>query len=71
MRKLILAVALGGCAFFGLASGPVGAEGSGNAAAEAAAAQLSPVDVQEVSGLLDEIQADAIEKALVRSADAG
>jgi membrane-bound serine protease (ClpP class) len=71
MRKLILAVALGGCAFFGLASGPVGAEGSGNAAAEAAAAQLSPVDVQEVSGLLDEIQADAIEKALVRSVDAG
>ena len=71
MRKLILAVALGGCAFFGLASGPVGAEGSGNAAAEAAAAQLSPVDLQEVSGLLDEIQADAIEKALVRSADAG
>ena len=71
MRKLILAVALGGCAFFGLASGPVGAEGSGNAAAEAAAAQLSPVDVQEVSGLLDEIQADAIEKALVRSAEAG
>lgn len=71
MRKLILAVALGGCAFFGLVSGPVGAEGSGNAAAEAAAAQLSPVDVQEVSGLLDEIQADAIEKALVRSADAG
>jgi membrane-bound serine protease (ClpP class) len=71
MRKLILAVALGGCVFFGLASGPVAAEGSGNAAAEAAAAQLSPVDVQEVSGLLDEIQADAIEKAIVRSADAG
>jgi membrane-bound serine protease (ClpP class) len=71
MRKLILAVALGGCAFFGLASGPVAAEGSGNAAAEAAAAELSPVDVQEVSGLLDEIQADAIEKALVRSAEAG
>lgn len=71
MRKLILAVALGGCAFFGLASGAAAAEGSGNAAAEAAAAQLSPVDVQEVSGLLDEIQADAIEKALVRSADAG
>lgn len=71
MRKLILAVALGGCAFFGLAGGSVAAEGSGNAAAEAAAAELSPVDVQEVSGLLDEIQADAIEKALVRSADAG
>jgi membrane-bound serine protease (ClpP class) len=71
MRKLILAVALGGCAFFGLANGPVAAEGSGNADAEAAAAQLTPVDVQEVSGLLDEIQADAIEKALVRSADAG
>jgi membrane-bound serine protease (ClpP class) len=71
MRKLILAVALAGCAFFGLANGPVVAEGSGNADAEAAAAELTPVDVQEVSGLLDEIQADAIEKALVRSADAG
>ncbi|MEY2968951.1 MAG: hypothetical protein RIQ64_1578 [Actinomycetota bacterium] len=71
MRKLILAVALAGCAFFGLANGPVAAEGSGNADAEAAAARLTPVDVQEVSGLLDEIQADAIEKALVRSADAG
>ena len=71
MRKLILAVALGGCAFFGLASGPAAAEGSGNADAEAAAAKLLPVDVQEVSGLLDEIQADAIEKAIVRSADAG
>lgn len=71
MRKLILAVALAGCAFFGLANGPVAAEGSGNADAEAAAARLMPVDVQEVSGLLDEIQADAIEKALVRSADAG
>jgi membrane-bound serine protease (ClpP class) len=69
MRKLILAVALGGCAFFGLANGPVAAEGSGNADAEAAAAELMPVDVQEVSGLLDGIQADAIEKALVRSAD--
>lgn len=71
MRKLILAVAVAGCAFFGLANGHVSAEGSGNADAEAAAARLSPVDVQEVSGLLDEIQADAIEKALVRSADAG
>ena len=71
MRKLILAVALGGCAFFGLASGPAAAEGSGNADAEAAAARLLPVDVQEVSGLLDEIQADAIEKAIVRSAGAG
>ena len=71
MRKLILAVALGGCAFFGLASGPAAAEGSGNADAEAAAAKLSPIDVQEVSGLLDEIQADAIEKAIVRSAGAG
>ncbi|MFM7744849.1 MAG: NfeD family protein [Actinomycetota bacterium] len=71
MRKLILAVALGGCAFFGLANGSVAAEGSGNAAAEAAAAELSPVDVQEVSGFLDEIQANAIEKALVRSAEAG
>jgi len=71
MRKLSLAVVLGGCAFLGLAKGPAAAEGSGNAAAEAAAAELSPVDVQEVSGLLDEIQADAIEKALVRSAEAG
>jgi membrane-bound serine protease (ClpP class) len=71
MRKLILAVALGGCAFFGLANGPVAAEGSGNADAEAAAAELMPVDVQEVSGLLDGIQADAIEKALVRSAGSG
>ena len=71
MRKLILAVALAGCAFFGLADVTSAAEGSGNAAAEAAAAELVPVDVQEVSGLLDEIQADAIEKALVRSSDAG
>ena len=71
MRKLILAVALAGCAFFGPADVTSAAEGSGNAAAEAAAAELVPVDVQEVSGLLDEIQADAIEKALVRSSDAG
>ena len=71
MRKLILSVALGGCAFFGLIDSVSAAEGSGNDAAEAAAAALVPVDVQEVSGLLDEIQADAIEKALVRSADAG
>jgi membrane-bound serine protease (ClpP class) len=71
MRKLILSVALGGCAFFGLAGSVGAAEGSGNDAAEAAAAALVPVDVQEVSGLLDEIQADAIEKALVRSAEAG
>ncbi|MEY4159184.1 MAG: hypothetical protein RL743_1679 [Actinomycetota bacterium] len=47
MRKLILAVALAGCAFFGLANGPVAAEGSGNADAEAAAARLMPVDVQK------------------------
>lgn len=71
MRKLILSVALGGCAFFGLIDSVRAAEGSGNDSAEAAAAALVPVDVQEVSGLLDEIQADAIEKALVRSADAG
>ena len=71
MRKLILSVALGGCAFFGLVDSVRAAEGSGNDAAEAAAAALVPVDVQEVSGLLDEIQADAIEKALVRSGDAG
>lgn len=71
MRKLILSVALGGCAFLGLVDSALAAEGSGNDAAEAAAAALVPVDVQEVSGLLDEIQADAIEKALVRSADAG
>jgi len=71
MRKLILSVALGGCAFFGLADSVRAAEGSGNDAAEAAAAALVPVDVQEVSGLLDEIQADAIEKALDRSANAG
>ena len=37
----------------------------------AAAADLTPVDVQEVSGLLNEIQAQAIEKALVRSAREG
>jgi membrane-bound serine protease (ClpP class) len=71
MRKLILAVALAGCAFFGLSSAAGAAEGSGNDAAVAAAAQLTPVDVQEVSGLLDEIQADAIEKAITRSAAAG
>lgn len=71
MRKLILAVALAGCAFLGLASAAGAAEGSGNEAAVAAAAELTPVDVQEVSGLLDEIQADAIEKAVARSADAG
>ncbi len=71
MRKLILAVALAGCAFFGLSNAAGAAEGSGNEAAVAAAAQLTPVDVQEVSGLLDEIQADAIEKAITRSADAG
>lgn len=71
MRKLILAVALAGCAFFGLSSVAGAAEGSGNEAAVAAAAELTPVDVQEVSGLLDEIQADAIEKAITRSAAAG
>lgn len=71
MRKLILSVALGGCAFFGLIDSVRAAEGSGNDAAEAAAAALLPVDVQEVSGLLDEIQVDAIEKALDRSAEAG
>ena len=71
MRKLILAVALAGCAFLGLSSAAGAAEGSGNEAAVAAAAELTPVDVQEVSGLLDEIQADAIEKAVARSADAG
>jgi membrane-bound serine protease (ClpP class) len=71
MRKLILAVALAGCAFFGLSSAAGAAEGSGNEAAVAAAAELTPVDVQEVSGLLDEIQADAIEKAITRSAAAG
>ncbi|MBU6240647.1 MAG: hypothetical protein KJS66_02550 [Acidobacteria bacterium] len=71
MRKLILAVALAGCAFLGLVSAAGAAEGSGNEAAVAAAAELTPVDVQEVSGLLDEIQADAIEKAVARSADAG
>lgn len=71
MRKLILSVALGGCAFFGLIDSVSAAEGSGNDAAEAAAAALLPVDVQEVSGLLDEIQVDAIEKALDRSAEAG
>ena len=71
MRKLILAVALAGCAFLGLASAAGAAEGSGNEAAVAAAAELTPVDVQEVSGLLDEIQSDAIEKAVARSADAG
>ena len=71
MRKLILSVALGGCALLGMAGSARAAEGSGNDAAETAAAALVPVDVQEVSGLLDEIQVDAIEKALVRSAEAG
>ena len=75
MRKLIVSAALGAGAFLGLCpmfAGVAGAaESSGNDAAIAAAADLTPVDVQEVSGLLNEIQAQAIEKALVRSAREG
>ncbi len=75
MRKLIVSAALGAGAFLGLCpmfAGVAGAaESSGNDAAIAAAADLTPVDVQEVSGLLNEIQAQAIEKALVRSSREG
>ena len=71
MRKLIMAVGIGSCAFFGLAGGanPVSAETDVPVAATSAETSndMAPVDVQQVSGLLDEIQAQAIEDAMVRA----
>jgi membrane-bound serine protease (ClpP class) len=61
MRKLIMAVGIGTCAFFGLIAG----------AGPASAETMAPVDVQQVSGLLDEIQAQAIEEAMVRAENDG
>ena len=60
MRKLILAVTLGGLILMG----------AQNASAEEKSS-LPTVDVQEVSGLLDEIQAQAMEDALDRSSSEG
>ena len=60
MRKLILAVTLGGLILMG----------AQNASAEEKSS-LPTVDVQEVSGLLDEIQAQAMEDALDRSSNEG
>ena len=60
MRKLILAVTLGGLILMG----------AQNASAEEKSS-LPTVDVQEVSGLLDEIQAQAMEDALDRSSSDG
>ena len=54
MRKLILAVTLGGLILMG----------AQNASAEEESS-LPTVDVQEVSGLLDEIQAQAMEDAII------
>jgi len=73
MRKLILSVALAGCAVFGiLDSVMTGAVGAADpTSTSSSSAGLAPVDVQEVSGLLNEIQVQAIEKALVRSAREG
>ena len=75
MRKLIMAVGIGSCAFFGLAAGAgsVSAETDVPDAAtvEETSQEMSPVDVQQVSGLLDEIQAQAIEEAMVRADNDG
>lgn len=60
MRKLILAVTVGGLILMG----------SQNASAEEKSS-LPTVDVQEVSGLLNEIQAQAMEDAIVRSSSEG
>jgi len=60
MRKLILAVTLGGLILMG----------AQNASAEEESS-LPTVDVQEVSGLLDEIQAQAMEDAIERSSGEG
>jgi membrane-bound serine protease (ClpP class) len=76
MRKLIMAVAIGSCAFFGIA-GSASADDSQvepaalTAAEVVAEGDLTQVDVQQVSGLLDEIQAQAIEKAMDRAAADG
>ena len=67
MRKLILSVALAGCAIFGVLDS-VMTNVAGAADQSSTASKLAPVDVQEVSGLLNEIQVQAIEKALDRSA---
>ena len=70
MRKLILSVALAGCAIFGVLDS-VMTNVAGAADQSSTASKLAPVDVQEVSGLLNEIQVQAIEKALDRSAREG
>lgn len=72
MRKLIMSVALAGCAIFGVFDTVASSvAGAADADTSAAAAKLAPVDVQEVSGLLNEIQVQAIEKSLDRSAREG
>ena len=75
MRKLIMAVGIGSCAFFGLAAGagPVSAETDVPVAVTSIETtdEMAPVDVQQVSGLLDEIQAQAIEDAMVRAENDG
>ena len=72
MRKLIMSVALAGCAIFGVFDTVASSmAGAADADSSAAAAKLAPVDVQEVSGLLNEIQVQAIEKSLDRSAREG
>ena len=72
MRKLIMSVALAGCAIFGVFDTLTSSmAGAADADTSPAAAKLAPVDVQEVSGLLNEIQVQAIEKALERSAREG
>ena len=60
MRKLILAVTLGGLILMGAQNASAAEESS-----------LPTVDVQEVSGLLDEIQAQAMEDAIERSSSEG
>ena len=60
MRKLILAVTLGGLILMGAQNASAAKDSS-----------LPTVDVQEVSGLLDEIQAQAMENALARSSSEG
>lgn len=72
MRKLIMSVALAGCAIFGVFDTVASSvAGAADADSSSAAAKLAPVDVQEVSGLLNEIQVQAIEKSLDRSAREG
>ena len=71
MRKLILTAALGGLALMGAESASAASDVPAPVAESTVAESLVTVDVQEVSGLLDEIQAQAIEKALDRSAAEG